>query len=294
MEIVHTSTLGTHRGKRLSRLLALTGIVSVAVSCSLLRSVTEQNPTATISASDGTKVALMTAPPQDGTAAQRKVWRASVLADPNVLGQDAPRVASQSYDSRTYFPLANQAQADGDDSKSSGLAAPQATGSAEPTGEAEATPPAGAGNDTQLSDEQRAAVEKAKSVVTPVSQQAAVAYMTYSGDGEADQWVKSISSSVSKAGGSISSDLSASLTAGSKQSWEAIRGKHVKSSAQAYSARKPSVWVAPDLSAARVVLATQRTVSMDGVAKRVIYPLVTVELTTGQDGTWVVSSIHSQ
>lgn len=294
MEIVHTSTLGTHRGKRLSRLLVLTATVGVVVSCSVLGSVTKQPSNATFTASDGTKVALMTAPPQDGTVAQREAWRASVLADPNVLGHDAPRVASQSYDSRTYFPLANDSQADG--AESGDLAEPQATGSPKPTQEAaEATPSAGTDSGTtQLTDEQRAAVEKAKGVVTPVAQQAATPYMTYSGDGEAEQWVKSISSSVSKAGGSISPDLSASLTAGSKQGWEDIRRKKVKSTAQLYSARKPSVWVAPDLSAARVVLAVQRTVSMDGMAKRLVYPLVTVDLTAGKDDAWVVTSIHSQ
>ena len=55
------------------------------------------------------------------------------------------------------------------------------------------------------------------------------------------------------------------------------------------------MWVSPDLSGARVVVPVQQTVSMDGVPKRVVYPMVTINLTPNEDGSsWQVVSLSSR
>jgi len=57
----------------------------------------------------------------------------------------------------------------------------------------------------------------------------------------------------------------------------------------------PAVWVSPDLSGARVVVPVQQTVSMDGVPKRVVYPMVTINLAPNEDGSsWQVVSLSSR
>ena len=67
------------------------------------------------------------------------------------------------------------------------------------------------------------------------------------------------------------------------------------STARVYPGRAPAVWVSPDLSGARVVVPVQQTVSMDGVPKRVVYPMVTINLTPNEDGSsWQVVSLSSR
>ena len=91
MEIKPTSTTRTHRGKRLVRSLTLTGALIVVASLTMLNATASRTSASNVTVTaDGTQMALMTEPPQDGTSVQREAWRESVLADPNVLGDNAP------------------------------------------------------------------------------------------------------------------------------------------------------------------------------------------------------------
>ena len=104
MEIKPTSTTRTHRGKRLVRSLTLTGVLTVVASLTMLNATASRTSASNVTVTaDGTQMALMTEPPQDGTTVQREAWRESVLADPNVLGDNAPGTVAQSSDSRHIF-----------------------------------------------------------------------------------------------------------------------------------------------------------------------------------------------
>ena len=104
MEIKPTSTTRTHRGKRLVRSLTLTGALIVVASLTMLNATASRTSASNVTVTaDGTQMALMTEPPQDGTSVQREAWRESVLADPNVLGDNAPGTVAQSSDSRHIF-----------------------------------------------------------------------------------------------------------------------------------------------------------------------------------------------
>ena len=78
MEIKPTSTTRTHRGKRLVRSLTLTGALIVVASLTMLNATASRTSASNVTVTaDGTQMALMTEPPQDGTSVQREAWRES-------------------------------------------------------------------------------------------------------------------------------------------------------------------------------------------------------------------------
>ena len=230
---------------------------------------------------DGTQMALMTEPPQDGTSVQREAWRESVLADPNVLGDNAPGTIAQSSDSRHIFLRAK----DSDDPGSV-----TDTASASPTATSQEE-----GRDRPLSDKEKEAIAAAEKVVKPIAEQVAPVYATYSvSSGQAD-WADSVYPALTNSGALMGADLKISLESGASETWPAVQSAHVTSTARVYPGRAPAVWVSPDLSGARVVVPVQQTVSMDGVPKRVVYPMVTINLAPNEDGSsWQVVSLSSR
>ena len=120
-------------------------------------------------------------------------------------------------------------------------------------------------------------------------------YATYSVSSGQAAWVDSVSTAVTKSGALMGADLKTSLESGASETWPAVQSAHVTSTARVYPGRAPAVWVSPDLSGARVVVPVQQTVSMDGVPKRVVYPMVTINLTPNEDGSsWQVVSLSSR
>ena len=282
MEIKPTSTTRTHRGKRLVRSLTLTGALIVVASLTMLNATASRTSASNVTVTaDGTQMALMTEPPQDGTSVQREAWRDSVLADPNVLGDNAPGTVAQSSDSRHIFLRAK----DSDDPGSV-----TDTASASPTATSQEE-----GRDRPLSDKEKEAIAAAEKVVKPIAEQVAPVYATYSVSSGQAAWVDSVSTAVTKSGALMGADLKISLESGASETWPAVQSAHVTSTARVYPGRAPAVWVSPDLSGARVVVPVQQTVSMDGVPKRVVYPMVTINLAPNEDGSsWQVVSLSSR
>lgn len=280
MDIRPTSTTRTHHGKRLVRALVTTGTVATVVALAVLSATTPatgsgSSQTAVV---DGKTMTLMTEAPQSGVQVDQNLWRASVLANPNLLGDTAPVAMAQVSDSRSYSLQADKEAAIKDGTASDSAAA-------EPTATASAA--------GFLTDEEKQAIADASTDVTPIAQQVAVAWVTYSGADGGEKWASGVSSAAKKAGSSLTDALTASVQAAA-DSWGTLAAQKVVAVGQSYGGRAPSVWVADDLSQARVVVAVQRTASSANAAERVDYPLVTVTLTpTGTDGAWQVAAVST-
>ena len=105
MEIEPTWTTRTRRGQRLVRGLTLTGALIVVASLTMLNATASRTSASNVTVTaDGTQMALMTEPPQDGTSVQREAWRESVLADPNVLGCLYTTIRAHGYPELLVFP----------------------------------------------------------------------------------------------------------------------------------------------------------------------------------------------
>ena len=230
MEIKPTSTTRTHRGKRLVRSLTLTGALIVVASLTMLNATASRTSASNVTVTaDGTQMALMTEPPQDGTSVQREAWRESVLADPNVLGDNAPGTVAQSSDSRHIFLRAK----DSDDPGSV-----TDTASASPTATSQEE-----GRDRPLSDKEKEAIAAAEKVVKPIAEQVAPVYATYSVSSGQAAWVDSVSTAVTKSGALMGADLKTSLESGASETWPAVQSAHVTSTARVYPGRAPAVGV---------------------------------------------------